>query len=68
MQELLPQVFAVVREAAKRARVSVSMIYQLCDEKRIAHYRVGGEGRRGKILISPSDLDRFLEENRIEAK
>jgi hypothetical protein len=43
-------------------------MYQICDEKRLAHYRVGGQGRRGKILIDPRDLDRFLAENRVEAR
>lgn len=55
-------------EAAEKAGISQSLICQLCDERRIAHYRVGGKGKRGKILISASDLNRFLEENRIEAR
>ncbi len=55
-------------EAAEQAGVSQSLIYQICEEKRLTHYRVGGQGRRGKILIDPRDLERFLEENRIEAR
>jgi hypothetical protein len=47
---------------------SESLIYQICDEKRLTHYRVGGRGRRGKILIDPRDLDRFLAENRVDAR
>lgn len=46
-------------------KVSASMIYQWCAEKRLPHLRLGGEGRRGKILIRGADLMRFLEENRI---
>ena len=56
------------KEAAERIGVSESLIYQICDEKRLTHYRVGGEGKRGKILIDPRDLDRFLAENRVEAR
>jgi excisionase family DNA binding protein len=55
-------------EAAKYAKVSPSMIYQWCEERRLAHYRLGGKGRRGKILIAPAELDRFLDEHRVEAR
>ena len=48
------------REAAEQARVSVALIYGLCAQGRLAHYRVGGEGRRGRILIDPADLDAFM--------
>jgi excisionase family DNA binding protein len=50
-----------VKAAADRAGVSAALIYQWCYERRLAHYRCGGEGRRGKILISPADLDAFME-------
>jgi excisionase family DNA binding protein len=53
------------KEAADYAGVSDSMIYQWCDERRLAHYRVGGKGRRGKILIDPDDLDAVLASCRI---
>jgi excisionase family DNA binding protein len=49
------------KECAQRAGVSVALVYQLCDERRLTHYRVGGRGRRGKILIDPEDLEAFLE-------
>lgn len=54
------------KQAAKRAGVSPSLIYQLCSERRLKHYRVGGEGRRGKLLIDEDELDRFLESCRVE--
>lgn len=57
-----------VEEAAEQARVSSSMIYQWCDERRLTHYRLGGKGRRGKILICPRDLARFLETQKIEGR
>jgi len=49
------------KQAAERAGVSPALVYQLCDERRLPHYRVGGRGRRGKILIDPEDLEEFLE-------
>jgi excisionase family DNA binding protein len=54
------------KEAAERMGVSVSLIYSWCEERRLAHYRVGGKGRRGKIMISPRDLDSFVESLRVE--
>jgi excisionase family DNA binding protein len=57
-----------VKQAAARAGVSVSLIYQLCDERRLPHYRPGGKGKRGKILISPRDLDAFMESIRVESR
>lgn len=50
-----------VKQAASRAGVSSALVYQWCDERRLVHYRCGGQGRRGKILIHPADLDAFLE-------
>ncbi len=55
-----------VKEAAEHAGVSESLVYQGCDERRLAHYRLGGKGRRGKIGISPADLDAFVEGLKIE--
>jgi excisionase family DNA binding protein len=55
------------KEAAERAGVSVSMIYQWCNERLLPHYRVGGRGRRGKILVEERDLEVFLASCRVEA-
>jgi excisionase family DNA binding protein len=54
------------RQAAKLAGVSGSLIYRWCAEGRLAHYRVGTSGRRGRILIDPADLDRLMRECRRE--
>jgi len=54
-----------VKQAAERAGVSESLLYQLCSEGRLPHYRLGGRGRRGKILISAEDLDAFMESCRV---
>jgi excisionase family DNA binding protein len=55
-----------VKKAAERASVSTALIYRWCDERRLAHYRCGGDGRRGKILIEPRDLDAFMESLKVE--
>jgi hypothetical protein len=44
------------------------MIYQLCEERRLPHMRVGAKGRRGKLLINRRDVDAFLESVRICAQ
>ena len=50
-----------IKQAAARAGVSANLVYRWCQEKRLAHYRLGARGRRGRILIDPGDLDAFLE-------
>jgi excisionase family DNA binding protein len=57
-----------VKQAAEKAGVSESLIYQWCEERRLAHFRAGGKGRRGKILIAPADLDAFMASIRVETK
>lgn len=49
------------KEAATRIGVSVSLVYEWCAQKRLRHYRFGGKGKRGRILIEESDLAAFLE-------
>ncbi len=55
-----------VGEAATRARVSPSLVYRWCQERLLAHYRFGGKGRRGKILISPDALDDFMRHCQVD--
>ena len=55
-----------VKEAAARVGVSPSLVYTWCRDRRLAHYRVGAEGRRGRIRIDPADLDRVIRECRQE--
>jgi len=54
------------KQAADQERVSVSLIYQWCAEGRLPHYRFGRDGRRGRILIDPADLEKFITECRKE--
>ena len=55
-----------VAEVAEILKCSPALVYQWCQEKRIRHYRFGSEGRRGKILIDPKDLERFKHECLVE--
>lgn len=55
------------KQAAERAGVSQSLIYEWCNERRLTHYRAGRDGRRGKILIDETDLDTFMASLRVEA-
>ena len=56
------------REAADDLGVSPSLIYQIVEERRISHIRVGGKGKRGRIFIEIGALEAFLEANRVEPK
>ena len=52
--------------AAMQYGVSRTLIYQWCDEG-LPHYRLGGQGRRGKIAIDPRDLDVWIEAKKVIA-
>ncbi len=55
-----------VADAAEVAGVSPSMIYSWCAEQLLPHFRFATKGRRGKILISPAELDIFMQSCRVE--
>lgn len=46
-------------QAAKRLGVSLSLVYDLCRELVLKHYRFGGKGRRGRILIEEGEVERY---------
>lgn len=50
-----------VREVAEYLGVSVDMIYILCREKRIAHFRIGR-----RILFKKDAIDKWIEDQMIE--
>ncbi len=54
-----------VKGAAAYADVCTSVIYGLCADRALPHYRVGGRGRRGKIVIHKPDLDAYLSSCRV---
>ena len=51
-----------VKEAGVVAGVSPALVYQWCHEHRLRHYRFGGEGKRGRILIDLADLEEFMRQ------
>lgn len=55
------------RQAASQLGVSVSLIYQLCRQAALRHYRVGGIGRRGRIVIDEADVQSYQASCRREA-
>jgi excisionase family DNA binding protein len=57
-----------VAEAAVELGISISLVYLLCEDKSLAHYRVGGKDTRGKYLISRKDIKAFLYSRRVEAE
>jgi excisionase family DNA binding protein len=54
------------KKAAERIGVSSSLIYQLCSEGALRHFRFGGKNKRGKLMIDESDLVAFIERCRQE--
>jgi excisionase family DNA binding protein len=56
-----------VSQAAEQEGVSDALVYQWCVERHLPHSRVGGKGKRGKILIDPPDLDAFMASLKVEA-
>jgi excisionase family DNA binding protein len=60
--------FLTPETAAEKIGVSRSLIYQWIEEGRITHYRLGGRGKRGRIMIDQADLYRFLEQQKVEAR
>ncbi len=55
-----------VKQAAARLRISPSLVYSWCEDHILPHYRIGGKGKRGKILIEEAALDAFLQSRKIE--
>jgi len=49
-----------VRQAAERAQVSASLVYEWCKTGVLKHARYGRPGRRGTIRIGEEDLTAFL--------
>jgi hypothetical protein len=50
-----------VRQAAEKACVCPSIVYGWIAGGELPHFRLGANGRRGKIAIAEADLDAFLQ-------
>jgi excisionase family DNA binding protein len=55
-----------VKQVATRLRVSASLVYSWCEDHTLPHYRMGGKGKRGKILIEEAVLDAFMQSRKVE--
>jgi excisionase family DNA binding protein len=54
-----------VQQAAERAEVSAGLVYCWIESGMLPHYRLGANGRRGKIVIAEADLVAFLESMKV---
>ncbi len=52
------------KQASERMCVSLSLVYQLLQQRRLPAYRIGVRGR-GKWVIEEADLEAFLAECKI---
>ena len=50
-----------VKEFSKRAEISLSLAYKLIMEGAVPHRRIGARNKRGKIIVTEEDYQRFLE-------
>ena len=57
-----------VKQVSQRLRISASLVYSWCEDRILPHYRMGGKGKRGKILIEEVALDAFLLSRKVEGK
>ena len=57
-----------VKQVAAQLRISDSLVYSWCEDQLLPHYRMGGKGKRGKILIEEAALDAFLQSRKVEGK
>ncbi len=56
-----------VKQAAAKLGISASLVYGWCDQQVLPHYRMGGKGKRGKIVIEETALDAFLKSRKVES-
>jgi excisionase family DNA binding protein len=57
-----------VKQVSEKLRISASLVYSWCEDRLLPHYRMGGKGKRGKILIEEAALDAFLQSCKVEGK
>lgn len=56
-----------VKEVSARTGASEAIVRGWIRDRLLAHYRLGGKGRRGKIAVAAEDLDRLLVSFRVAA-
>jgi hypothetical protein len=47
--------------------LSTSTVYLWIEQRVLPHYRLGGRGRRGRIVIDEADFAAFLASRKVEA-
>jgi hypothetical protein len=47
--------------------VSESLVYLWIEQRQLPHYRLGGKGKRGRIVIDETDFLTFLASRKVEA-
>jgi len=57
-----------VKRVTDKLRISASLVYSWCEDHFLPHYRMGGKGKRGNILIEETALDAFLQSRKVEGK
>lgn len=55
-----------VNAICKQWQVSKALVYLWISERRFPHYRVGGRGKRGKVLIEEDEFKSFLATCRVD--
>ena len=50
------------KEVACKLGVSLSLVYQLCKDRQLKHFRLGAQGKRGSIRIEEAEVTRYLAE------
>lgn len=47
--------------------LSPSLVYSWIEQRQLPHYRLGGKGRRGRIVIDEADFAAFLACRKVES-
>lgn len=50
-----------IKQVAERLGLSTDAVYDLCQTKQLAHFRIGRN--RGRIRISPGQLEAYMQSN-----
>jgi hypothetical protein len=59
--------FTVKQICEKFPYLSESLVYLWIEQRDLPHYRFGGKGKRGRILIDEADFLTFLASRKVEA-
>lgn len=63
----LKNMLTVKELCEKYPYLSPSLVYLWIEQRELPHYRLGGRGRRGRIVIDEADFTSFVTNRRVEA-